>query len=91
MITNTKRKKVAVSRVTSRNRTQIFNPATGHYILRDNESGLFVDVKTDGAAYKAVKKEPVIVSVSPNINKDIANLAESAVIKVRNKLAKVRR
>lgn len=74
-----------------KNRSQIYNPLTGHYIKRDTETGKFIDVKTDGSAFKGVKKEPVIVRGNPSINKEIANLAESAVIKVRNKLAKVNR
>lgn len=66
-------------------RTQVYNPATGHYIKRDTATGKFLDVKSDGTAFKGVRKEPVVVRSNPNLSKEIANKAERAVVAVRNK------
>lgn len=66
-------------------RTQVYNPATGHYIKRDAATGKFLDVKSDGSAFKGIRKEPVTVRSNPNLNKEIANKAEKAVVAIRNK------
>ncbi len=66
-------------------RTQVYNPATGHYIKRDAATGKFLDVKIDGSAFKGIRKEPVTVRSNPNLNKEIANKAEKAVVAIRNR------
>jgi hypothetical protein len=66
-------------------RSQVFNPATGHYIKRDAMTGKFMDIKEDGKPFKGVRKEVSIVRTNPNLNREIANIAEAAVIAVRNK------
>ncbi len=66
-------------------RTQVYNPATGHYIKRDVTTGKFLDVKSDGSAFRGIRKEPVTIRSNPNLNKEIANKAEQAVIAFRNK------
>ena len=66
-------------------RSQIFNPTTGHYIKRDTETGMFIDVKTDGTAFKGIRKEAVLIRANPNLNKNIAIKAENAVLKIRNR------
>jgi hypothetical protein len=66
-------------------RSQVYNPATGHYIKRDSLTGKFMDVKNDGKPFKGVRKEVSIVRTNPNLNKEIANKAEAAVIAIRNR------
>ena len=66
-------------------RTQVFNPATGHYIKRDTATGKFLDVKSDGSAYKGIRKEAITVRSNPNLNREIANKAEKAVLAIRNR------
>ena len=38
-------------------RTQVFNPKTGLYVMRDRDSGRFMDVKTSGGKFKGVTIE----------------------------------
>jgi hypothetical protein len=40
-----------------RNRSQIYNPRTGHWTKRDSETGKFMDQKADEAPFKGVRKE----------------------------------
>ncbi len=65
-------------------RSQVYNPSTGNYVKRDTETGQFIDVKSDGTPFKGIRKEPIIIKPNPNVNKDTAKKAESAVIKVKN-------
>ena len=66
-------------------RTQLLNPATGHYIKRDTNTGKFLDVKQDGSAFKGIRKEVITIRSNPNINKLVAEKAEKAVLEVRNR------
>ncbi len=68
-------------------RSQIFNPATGHYVKRDAESGRFLEVKSDGKPFKGVRKESTNIKANPNVDKATAKKAEHAVIVVKNRLA----
>lgn len=65
-------------------RTQVFNPSTGNYVKRDTATGQFIAVKSDGAPFKGVRKESISIKPNPNIKKETAKKAESAVIKVKN-------
>jgi hypothetical protein len=38
-------------------RSQVQNPKTGHWVKRDTETGRFMDVKQDGTKWKGVRKE----------------------------------
>lgn len=38
-------------------RSQVLNPKTKHYVKRDTETGRFMDVKTTGGKFKGVRKE----------------------------------
>ena len=38
-------------------RSQTFNPQNGTYVKRDASTGKFMDVKSDGTAFKGVRKE----------------------------------
>lgn len=38
-------------------RSQTFNPKTEHWTKRDTETGRFLDVKSDGAPFKGVRRE----------------------------------
>lgn len=38
-------------------RTQTYNPKNDTYVKRDAETGLFMDVKSDGTPFKGVAKE----------------------------------
>ncbi|MBE7438176.1 MAG: hypothetical protein HS115_06930 [Spirochaetales bacterium] len=40
-----------------RNRSQVYNPQIDKYVKRDNVSGQFMDVKSDGKPFKGVRKE----------------------------------
>lgn len=40
-----------------KNRSQVFNPRTGHWTKRDAESGRFLDQKADEKPFKGVRKE----------------------------------
>lgn len=40
-----------------KDRTQIYNPQNQKFIKRDNETGRFMDVKSDGKPFKGVRKE----------------------------------
>lgn len=71
-----------------RERTQVFNPTTGHYVKRDASTGKFMDVKSDGKPFKGVAKEKSNVKSNPNVKKATAAQAEKAVISVRNKSTK---
>jgi hypothetical protein len=67
-----------------KNRSQIFNPLTGHYLKRDTESGLIIDVKTDGKPYKGIIKEPVVIASGKAEDYDRAARIESAMMKTHN-------
>lgn len=69
-------------------KTQVYNPATGHYIKRDSSTGKFIDIKSDGTAFKGVAKETRRTNIGFSISKVVANKAEAAVIKTLNKKAK---
>lgn len=68
-----------------KDRSQVFNPATGNYVKRDTKTGRFIDVKSDGKPFKGVVKESVKIKANPNVKKEIANKSESAVIKLINR------
>lgn len=38
-------------------RSQTFNPHTGQWIKRDDDTGKFMDVKQDGTPFKGVRRE----------------------------------
>ena len=38
-------------------RSQTYNPKTETYVKRDSNTGRFMDVKSDGAPFKGVRKE----------------------------------
>lgn len=40
-----------------RDRSQTFNPRTEQFVKRDTSTGRFMDVKSDGAPFKGVRKE----------------------------------
>ena len=40
-----------------RERSQTFNPRTGHWVKRDTDSGKFMDQKADDKPFKGVRKE----------------------------------
>ena len=40
-----------------KDRSQTFNPKTGHWTKRDTDSGRFIDQKSDGEPFKGVRKE----------------------------------
>ncbi len=66
-------------------RSQILNPATGHYIKRDLLTGKFLDIKKDGSPFKGIRKEVSKILSNPNLNKIVASKAEQAVINVKNR------
>jgi hypothetical protein len=69
-------------------RSQVFNPSTGNYVKRDTNTGLFIGVKIDGKPFKGIRKETTLIRANPNVKKETANRAESAVISVMNKKKK---
>lgn len=40
-----------------RGRHQVFNPLTQHWVKVDDQTGRFIDVKSDGTPFKGVRKE----------------------------------
>lgn len=38
-------------------RTQTYNPMTEQWVIRDSDTGRFIDVKQDGKPFKGVTKE----------------------------------
>ena len=40
-----------------RERSQTYNPTTETWVKRDTNTGRFMDVKSDGAPFKGVRKE----------------------------------
>ncbi|WP_168196451.1 hypothetical protein [Bdellovibrio sp. NC01] len=40
-----------------RQRSQVFNTATGHWVERDLRTGQFMNVKADDKPFKGVRKE----------------------------------
>lgn len=40
-----------------KDRSQVLNDKTGHYVKRDTETGRFMDVKADKSPFKGVRKE----------------------------------
>ena len=64
--------------------SQVYNPATGHYIKRELKSGRFLDIKADGKPFRGIALEPGYVKANPSIKKSTAMKAELAVIKVKN-------
>lgn len=80
--TNTGHRKGAVKQ-----RSQVFNAATGHYVKRDTATGRFLEVKKDGTPFKGVRKEvsEVVYKANPSIKKSTALKAERAVLKALNK------
>lgn len=65
-------------------RSQIFNVSTGHYVLKDNETGKFLRVKRDGKPFKGVRLETSEINYqkNPSVKKSTAIRAERAVLKV---------
>lgn len=72
------------TQISKKNRTQIYNPVTGNYIKRDSSSGKFIDVKSDGKAFKGIKKELQLTKIGITISKAVAKKAEKSVIKTIN-------
>lgn len=64
--------------------SQVFNPATGHFIKRDTASGLFVEIKSDGKPFQGIALEATYVKTNPNVKKSTARKAEMAVMKAKN-------
>lgn len=40
-----------------RDRSQVHNPRTDHWVKRDSDSGQFIDQKSDRKPFKGVRKE----------------------------------
>jgi len=82
MATNTgnKSRKGAV-----KDRSQVQNPSTGHYVKRDSSTGKFLEVKSDGKPFKGVRKEKVSIKANPSIKSSTAKKAEKAAISAINK------
>lgn len=40
-----------------REKSQTYNPATDKWVMRDTNTGRFMDVKQDGKPFKGVRKE----------------------------------
>jgi len=71
-----------------KDRSQVYNPSTGHFVKRDSQTGQFIDVKKDGKPFKGVRTEKKEVLANPNVSKKTAEKAEKAVIKVKNGTSK---
>lgn len=40
-----------------RDRSQVYNPKTDHWVKRDSDTGRFMDQKADDKPFKGVRKE----------------------------------
>ncbi len=69
-------------------RTQVYNPVTGNYLKRDSSTGKFVDVKSDGKAFKGITRETRITKGGISVSKSVAKKAEQSVIKTLNRKLK---
>lgn len=69
------------TRVRAKSRSQVLNPATGHYIKKDAETGQFLEVKTDGKPFKGVRKEKSIIKTNPSVKKSTAEKIEKIFMK----------
>jgi hypothetical protein len=66
-------------------RSQVFNSSTGHYVKRDTCTGKFLEVKSDGKPFKGVMREAITIRSNPSVKIEIAKRSEDAVIKLRNR------
>lgn len=65
-------------------RSQVYNPSTGHWIKRDAHSGQFISVKSDGEPYKGVRKETKSsIKTHPLVSRSLARKAEKAVLSAK--------
>lgn len=71
-----------------KDRSQVYNPVTGNYVKRDASSGKFIDVKSDGKAFRGIRTESRITKAGVSVLKSVALKAEQSVIKTLNKRAK---
>jgi hypothetical protein len=68
----------------SKSSSQVYNPATGNYILRDGLSGKFTKI-SHGKPFRGIRKEFELADVVRlSIPKRVALKAERAVIALRN-------
>lgn len=72
------------AKTTSR-RSQILNPATGHYILRDADSRQFIEIKTDGKPFSGVAVERNPYKANPSVKKSLARKVEKAMVALSKK------
>lgn len=68
-----------------KDRSQVYNPSTGHYVKRDTNTGRFIDVKSDGKPFKGVRREAVSIKANPNVKQETAKKSEKAVINLKNR------
>lgn len=57
-VEKTAKKRVKIDLSQSDKYSQLFNPATGHYLLRDVETRKFVKIKRDGQPFAGISIEP---------------------------------
>lgn len=68
----------------NRSSSQVYNPATGNYILRDGLSGKFTKI-SHGKPFRGIRREFQLADVVRlSIPKRVALKAERAVIALRN-------
>ncbi len=67
-------------------RSQVFNNSTGHWIKRDTNTGQFISVNRSGEPFKGVRKEPATkIKTHPLVTKKLALKAERAVLSLNKK------
>lgn len=77
---------IAKAKTTSR-RSQILNPDTRYYILRDTDSRLFIEIKTDGKPFSGVAVERNPYKANPAVKKSLARKLEKAMVALSRKRA----
>jgi hypothetical protein len=70
-------------KATISNYVQVLNPATGHYIKMDTETGRILEVKP--TKFKGVRLKATKAFPNPSVKRSTALKAEKAVIAYRNK------
>jgi hypothetical protein len=74
-----------------KNRVQYFSAHTGHYIKKDSETGLILEVKEDGQPFKGVRKlKTNAKSRIEDLPYEVAAKLEKAVIEVKNLMIRER-
>jgi hypothetical protein len=69
------------------NMVQHCNPATGHYIMQDTETGAWVQIRGDGQPFEGIPVVATTKASHPAVGYDVASKAEASMMLFRNEQA----